>query len=62
MTIFEGGGVNNGWVDYRDHHLGPELKEMQNLQFSHSNVKAHILGDGKSAYVTSDNAIKAKNE
>ena len=21
VTIFEGGGVNNGWVDYRDHHI-----------------------------------------
>ena len=60
VTIFEGGGVNNGWVDYRDRHLGPELKEMQNLSFAHSNVKAHVLADGKSAYVTSDYAIKAK--
>ena len=23
VTIFEGGGVNNGWADYRDHHIGP---------------------------------------
>lgn len=25
FTIFEGSGVNIGWADYRDHHLGPEL-------------------------------------
>jgi len=25
FTIFEGSGVNTGWADYRDHHLGPEL-------------------------------------
>lgn len=60
VTIFEGGGVNNGWADYRDHHLGPELKEFENLRFSHSDVKAHVLGDGRSVYVTSNYAIKAR--
>lgn len=60
VTIYEGGGVNNGWADYRDHHLGPELKAFQNLQFSHSNRKVQVLGDGRVAYVTSNYAIKAK--
>ena len=43
VTIYEGGGVNNGWVDYRDRHLGPELKSFENLQFSHSNTKGDLL-------------------
>lgn len=60
VTIYEGGGVNNGWADYRDHHLGPELKAFQNLQFSHSNRKVQVLGDGRSAYVTANYSIKAK--
>lgn len=60
VTIYEGGGVNNGWADYRDHHLGPELKAFQNLQFSHSNRKVQVLGDGRTAYVTSNYTIKAK--
>ena len=59
VTIFEGGGVNNGWADYRDHHLGPELKEFQNLQFGHANTKVHLLADGQAAYVTSDYSLKA---
>lgn len=59
VTIFEGGGVNNGWVDYRDHHLGPELAESENLQFKHASTKVHILGDGQSAYVTADYSLKA---
>ena len=59
VTIFEGGGVNRGWADYRDHHLGPELKEFQDLEFSHLNVSVHLLGDG-SAYVASEYHIKAK--
>jgi uncharacterized protein (TIGR02246 family) len=59
VTIFEGGGINRGWVDYRDNHLGPELKESQNLQFSHSNVVVRLLGPD-AAYVTSEYAIKAR--
>src|SRR3970040_2934001 len=27
VTIYEGGSINAGWVDYRDNHLGPELEE-----------------------------------
>lgn len=60
VTIFEGGGVNDGWTDYRDHHLGPELKEFENLRFAHSNTKVHVLADGRAAYVTSDYSIRAK--
>ncbi len=61
VTIFEGGHVNAGWVDYRDNHLGPELKEMDDLQFSHVAVVPHVLSDG-SAYVTADYRLKTKME
>lgn len=60
VTIFEGGGVNNGWIDYRDRHLGPELKSFENLQFEHSNTKVTVLPGGQSAYATSEYTIKAK--
>ena len=43
--IYEGGGINNGWVDYRDHHLGPELKAFENPRFGHSNTKVSLLGE-----------------
>ena len=59
VTIFEGSGVNNGWIDYRDNHLGPELKSFQDLQWSHSKIVVHMLGDS-AAYVTADYAIKYK--
>jgi uncharacterized protein (TIGR02246 family) len=58
-TIVEGAGVNNGWADYRDNHLGPELKAFEGLEFAHSNRKVHMLGD-RAAYVTSQYTIKAK--
>ena len=60
VTIFEGGGINNGWVDYRDRHLGPELRSFENLQFGHSNTKVTVLPGGQSAYATSEYSIKAK--
>lgn len=60
VTIYEGGGIDNGWASYRDGHLGPELKAFENLQFSHSNRQIQILGDGKSAYVVATYALKAK--
>jgi uncharacterized protein (TIGR02246 family) len=59
VTIFEGSGINRGWVDYRDNHLGPELKSFQDLQWAHSNIVVHMLGDS-AAYVTADYAIKYK--
>lgn len=61
VTIFEGGSTNDGWADYRDNHLGPELKEMEGLEFSHSDVSVHPLGsDGLVAYVTADYRLKAR--
>lgn len=60
VTIYEGGGINNGWVDYRDNHLGPELKQFENLQFGHSNTKVHLLPGGQTAYATSEYSLKAK--
>ena len=60
VTIFEGGGVNNGWVDYRDHHIGPEMKTYENLQFEHRQVAVHLLNGGGVAYVTSEYALKAR--
>ena len=59
VTIFEGSGINRGWVDYRDNHLGPELKSFQDLQWAHSNLVVHMLGDS-AAYVTADYSIKYK--
>ncbi len=60
VTVYEGGGINTGWADYRDHHLGPELKEFQNLQFGHSNTRVTMHPGGQSAYATSEYSIKAK--
>lgn len=60
VTIYEGTGINHGWVDYRDRHLGPELKAFSDLQFAHTGYSVTVLPGGQSAYATSRYTIKAK--
>jgi ketosteroid isomerase-like protein len=48
LTVVEGAGINRGWADYRDHHLGPELKEMRNFQYRPVDIEAHV--DGNTAW------------
>ena len=60
VTIYEGAGINNGWADYRDRHLGPELKAFENLEFAHSGTKVTVLPGGESAFAISRYTIKAK--
>ena len=44
VTVFEGGYVNRGWVDYRDNHLGPELAEMKNVRYTLDEIRVHLAG------------------
>ena len=60
VTIYEGAGINDGWADYRDRHLGPELKAFENLEFAHSGTKVTVLPGGEAAYAISRYTIKAK--
>jgi ketosteroid isomerase-like protein len=60
VTIYEGAGINTGWIDYRDRHLGPELKSFENLEFGHTNTRVTMLPGGQAAYATSEYTIKAK--
>lgn len=58
-VVYEGSGIDRGWKDYSETHLGPELKSFENLEFGHSNVVPHVLADN-AAYVTADYMIKAR--
>ncbi len=50
FTMFEGGHINWGWADYRDHHLGPELERFLSIQYAYQDIRAHVMGD--MAYAT----------
>jgi ketosteroid isomerase-like protein len=45
LTVVEGTGINRGWADYRDRHLGPELKEMKNFRYRPFELEARASGD-----------------
>jgi ketosteroid isomerase-like protein len=45
LTVLEGAGMNRGWVDYRDHHLGPEMKEMKDFRYRASDLEVRVSGD-----------------
>lgn len=57
LTVFEGGHVNSGWPDYRDHHLVPEMGEMKNTKYTLSDIKIHLAG--KTAWATFKYTISA---
>lgn len=45
LTVIEGAGINRTWADYRDHHLGPEMKEMKNMQYRPTDIEMHVAGN-----------------
>ena len=45
VHIIEGAGVNHGWEDYRDNHLGPELKSFENFQYRYFSIEPQVRGD-----------------
>jgi ketosteroid isomerase-like protein len=49
LTVIEGASINRGWTDFREHHLGPELKAIKNLQLRPSDIEVHV--DGRTAWV-----------
>lgn len=55
LTVFEGGYINKGWIDYRDNHLKPELKELKEISYSLSNLQVHPTGT--TAWTTFEYAI-----
>ena len=57
LTVFESGHANYGWPDYRDNHLGPEMREMKNTKYSFSDIKIHLAG--QTAWATFKYTISA---
>ncbi|MBC5810891.1 MAG: nuclear transport factor 2 family protein [Candidatus Eremiobacteraeota bacterium] len=50
LTIYEGGEVNTGWIDYRDNHLKPELAEIKSVRYTLSSIVSHV--DDNTAWAT----------
>ncbi|QXD14319.1 nuclear transport factor 2 family protein [Rhodocaloribacter litoris] len=60
VYIFEQGGVDSSWAAYRDHHLGPELEALDDLDFRHEDVRIRAGQD--LAVATGRYVLKARHE
>lgn len=58
LTVFESAGINRGWKDYRDHHLGPELKQMTGFKYRPIDITTRV--EGNLAWATVSYALQAK--
>lgn len=45
VTVFENGHANYGWLDYRNNHLAPEMKEMKNIKYASSDMKLKVANE-----------------
>lgn len=45
LLVMEGSGINRGWADYRDHHLGPELAEFRDFKYRPFDIEMRVSGD-----------------
>lgn len=44
LTVVEGAGINRGWADYRDNHLGPELTQFANFRYRPYEIQVRVAG------------------
>jgi ketosteroid isomerase-like protein len=52
LSVLEGTHLNRGWADYRDNHIGPEMKEWKEFRVSGPTIiETAVSGD--LAYVVS---------
>lgn len=58
LTVIEGAGINRGWADYRDHHLGPELRAMREFRYRPFEIETHVAGT--SAWATFRYALQGQ--
>ncbi len=58
LTVVEGAGINRGWADYRDHHLGPEVKAMKNFVYRPVEIEMYVAG--VTAWATFRYTLKAE--
>lgn len=45
LTVIEGAGINRGWQDYRDRHIGPELQLFSNFKYRPFEIEPHVHGN-----------------
>jgi hypothetical protein len=49
--IFETGGVEGTWSEYREHHIGPELDAIESFEMTRARPVERTSADGTMAFV-----------
>lgn len=57
LVVLEGTHTNVGWVDYRDNHIGPEMKEWQDFVTQTATVVDAIVA-GDVAYAATESTYR----
>ena len=50
-SVFESGGVEGSWQDYRQHHIGPELDQIVTFVVTRSDPESQTSEDGTMSFV-----------
>ena len=61
LFLFEGTHKNVGWADYRDNHIGPEMKDWSAFKVVDARVADAVLGDDL-AYVATESIYRIVSE
>ena len=61
LFLFEGTHKNVGWADYRDNHIGPEMKEWSEFKVVEARVADAVVGD-QLAYVATESMYRIVSE
>lgn len=56
LLVLEGTGKNVGWPDYRDNHIGPEMKEWESLTYADT-VLLDAEAKGESAWAVTQATV-----
>ena len=55
LVVLEGTHQNVGWTDYRDHHIGPEMKEWSGFKVLASRITDSVVEGGLAFLVLESN-------
>ena len=61
LVVLEGTHQNTGWADYRDHHIGPEMREWSQFKVLESRIIDSVT-DGGLGYVVLESKYRITSQ
>ena len=61
LVVFEGTHKNAGWADYRDNHIGPEMREWSEFKVLETHVTDSVTDEGL-AYVVVESKVRITSQ